>query len=133
MFTRVYGNVDFFQKALDGTWARDTAIKKNIANVNTPDYKREIVSFEDQLKGKINERQLKLNTTNEKHFSNIEIGFSPRSMRDKSGSYRIDGNNVDIEVENANMVKNTIMYDALTRQVSGEFDKLKNIITEGSK
>ena len=123
MFRNIYNNIDFFQKALDGTWERDKAIKKNIANVNTPNYKREVVSFEDQLKGKINDRKLRMTTTNEKHIKNVSEDFNPIKTTDNSGAYRIDGNNVDIDVESGNMAKNNIMYDALAMQ----------IITEGSK
>ena len=54
-------------------------------------------------------------------------------MVDKSTSYRFDGNNVNIETETADLAKNTIMYDALIRQVINEFDKIKNVISEGSK
>lgn len=42
-------------------------------------------------------------------------------------------NNVNIDTESANLAKNTIMYNALVSQTIDEFDKIKNVINEGSK
>lgn len=133
MFNTSYNNIDFYKKALDGTWERNKAITQNIANENTPKYKRKIVSFEDQLKESIQKNRISLETTNEKHIGVSKNNFSPKTIKDPSTSYRIDGNNVNINTESADLAKNTIMYDALIRQVIDEFDKIKNVITEGSK
>ncbi len=133
MLKGIYNNVDFYKKALDGTWERNKIISNNIANENTPNYKRKIVSFEDQLKDSIANQRIKLTKTNEKHIDKGTNKFLPRISEDKSLSYRIDGNNVNIDTESADLAKNTIMYEALIKQVVGEFDKIKNVITEGSK
>lgn len=128
-----YDNVDFYKKALDGTWERNKAITQNISNENTPEYKRKVVTFEDQLKQSMKKSKISLNTTNDKHIGSGTKSFSPNWIEDKSTSYRMDGNNVNIDTESADLAKNKIMYDALINQVIGEFDKIKNVITEGSK
>ncbi|MBU5426523.1 flagellar basal body rod protein FlgB [Tissierella pigra] len=133
MFKGMYNNVNFYQKALDGTWERHKAISHNMANENTPNYKRKIVTFEDQLKQSINSRKIDLTKTHKNHIDVGRSSFSPMVVEDKSTSYRIDGNNVNIDIESGDLAKNTIMYDALVRQITGEFDKIKNVITEGSK
>lgn len=133
MLKEVYKNIDFYKKALDGTWERNNAITNNIAHENTPNYKRKIVTFEDQLKKSIENRGINLKTTHKSHISRTNEEFKPIISEDKSISYRIDGNNVNIDTETANLAKNSIMYDALIRQVIGEFEKIKNVITEGSK
>lgn len=133
MLIKNYGNVDFYKKALDGTWERNKAITQNISNENTPKYKRQIVTFEDQLKQSIKKNKVNLNTTHNKHIGTGPKSFAPKLIKDKSTSYRIDGNNVNIDTESADLAKNKIMYDALINQVIGEFDKIKNVITEGSK
>lgn len=133
MVNSIYNNINFYKKALDGTWERHKAISNNIANQNTPNYKRKVVTFEDQLKQSIEDNRINLVKTHENHISHGTNGFSPIIMEDKSTSYRIDGNNVNIDTEEADLAKNTIMYDALIKQVIGEFDKIKNVITEGSK
>lgn len=133
MLNGAYNNIDFYKKALDGTWERNKAITHNIANENTPNYKRKEVTFEDQLKQTIKKNKISLNTTNEKHIGAKTNNFSPKINLDKTMSYRLDGNNVNIDLESANLAKNNIMYEALIKQVVGEFDKIKNVITEGSK
>lgn len=133
MLSGSYGNIDFYKKALHGTWERNKAITQNISNENTPNYKRKMVTFEDQLKQCIQKSGISLETTNEKHIGASTNSFNPNWIEDKSTSYRIDGNNVNIDTESADLAKNKIMYDALINQVIGEFDKIKNVITEGSK
>lgn len=133
MFNNAYGNMDFYKKALDGTWNRHNTISSNIANVNTPNYKRKYTSFEDQLASELDKRKLELNTTHKNHIGEKNIEFKPKTLLDNSGFHRIDGNNVNIDVESTNLAKNNIMYDAITRQLSGEIEKIKNVITEGSK
>lgn len=133
MIKGVYNNIDFYKKALDGTWERNKAITHNMANENTPNYKRKIVTFEDQLKKSISTNKTTLVKTNDKHIDIGATHFTPRIIEDKALSYRIDGNNVNIDTEAADLAKNSIMYDALIKQVIAEFDKIKNVINEGSK
>lgn len=133
MLRGIYNNVDFYKKALDGTWERHKAITNNIANENTPNYKRKVVTFEDQLKQSIQNSRINLMKTHEKHIGSGTSNFAPRVMEDKSTSYRLDGNNVNSDTESANLAINNIMYDTLIKQVIGEFDKIKNVIAEGSK
>lgn len=135
MLNGMYDNINFYGKALNGTWERNKAISHNIANENTPKFKRSVVSFEDQLKASLekNNKKVELNTTHEKHIGKAKDDFRPLTMVDKSMSYRLDGNNVNIDTETADLAKNSIMYDALTKQITGEFEKIKNVIAEGSK
>jgi len=133
MINKAFSNIDFYKKAVDGTWLRHQTISQNIANVNTPEYKRKVVSFEDQLKDAIGRNKVALKRTNEKHIAKGSSQFSPKVLEDKSTSYRIDGNNVNIDTESAELAKNDIMYNAMINQIVNEFDKIKNVITEGSK
>ncbi len=59
--------------------------------------------------------------------------MEPRIDTDKSYSYRFDKNNVNIDMESADLAKNAIMYNAIVNQAINEFDKIKNLISEGSK
>lgn len=128
-----YTNIDFYKKALDGTWERNKAITNNIANENTPNYKRKTVSFEKQLKESIKCNKINLKTTNKKHIKIGKSNFLPIISEDKSTSNRIDGNNVNIDKETGELAKNTIMYNALIQQITNDFRKIKNVIQEGSK
>ncbi|CCQ97481.1 Flagellar basal body rod protein FlgB [[Clostridium] ultunense Esp] len=135
MFERLSTNIDMLNKALDGLWLRDKVINHNISNVNTPNYKKLTVNFEDKLKEAIGNNQSKLNRTHNKHLP-ISKGIdevNPSISVDGNHSYRFDKNNVNIDTEMADLAKNTIMYNAVINQVIGEFDKIKNVINEGSK
>ena len=44
-------------------------------------------------------------------------------------SYRLDGNNVDINTENANLAENTIMYYTLLDSMSQEFSRIKTVLS----
>ena len=135
MFQRLNTNINLFNKVLDGLWLRDKAINHNISNVNTPNYKRLTVNFEDQLKAALEDNKTKLNRTHSKHLP-VTKGIEevePRISTDKNRSYRFDGNNVNIDTESANLAKNQIMYSAVIDQMIYEFDKIKNVINEGSK
>ena len=45
----VYNYINVLDKAADASWLRNEAISNNIANVDTPNYKRQDVSFEAEL------------------------------------------------------------------------------------
>lgn len=135
MFNKMNSNVDVLNKALDGYWLRDKAINQNISNVNTPNYKKLTVSFEDELRDAMNTRENKLNRTHSKHLpiSGKINGVQPKVNIENNHSYRFDKNNVNIDTESADLAKNTIMYNALINQTINEFEKIKNVIVEGSK
>jgi flagellar basal-body rod protein FlgB len=135
MLNQVNNNIQMFNKALDGIWLKDKAINQNISNANTPNYKRLTVDFEDKLRDAMDNHETKLNRTHDKHLpiSRNLKDMEPEIGIDKSYSYRFDKNNVDIDTESAELAKNTIMYNAVVSQTADEFEKIKNVISEGSK
>lgn len=79
---------------LDATELRGKTIANNIANINTPGYKRKYVTFTETL-------------DKAKGQTKIEM------KEDKSTSMRTDGNNVDLESEKVNQAANSLMYNGL--------------------
>lgn len=126
-------NVDLLNYTLNGLWLRNKVINHNISNADTPNYKKLTVNFEDTLKKALYNNNLSINTTHENHISNLSAieKSKPTITVEKNYSYRIDGNNVDIDEESANLAKNGIMYNAVINQINREFNKLKNVINEG--
>ncbi len=120
-------------KALDAAALRNSVIANNLANVDTPRFKRSAVNFEDELAKALNGSGGI--TGIRTHARHIPIGprsateVSPRVEVQNDVSMRNDGNNVDIDREMAALAKNTILYNALVQQVSGEFQKLKSVIS----
>ena len=137
MFEKLASHLNLREKALDAAWLRNEVIAQNIANVDTPGYKRKNVAFEEYLGEAMDSSGFKGNTTDSRHIrigagntDNIRI----RLTNDYSNlSNRLDGNNVDIEKEMADSAKNDIRYNTLIQSVSDSYRKLMSAITEGRK
>lgn len=120
------------QRALDGTWQRQKAISANIANHETPGYKATKVSFEETLSREVAKLGGKDVTAKEIRENLGEIKNSKIwNYKDDSTSMRADGNNVDIDIENIDMVKTQIQYMYLTRGVTDMYSRLKYAIRGG--
>ena len=125
----VFNYINVLGKAADGAWARNTAIANNIANVDTPGYKRQDVSFEEQLQhalkaskypsldSKVAEANLHLNRLNPRTYTDIP-----------NWSYRMDKNNVDIDTENVELASNQLKYNGVTNSNEAEFRNLRAVI-----
>jgi len=122
------------EKSLDAAWTRNEVMSNNIANVDTPNYKRSTVSFEDELNKAMDSSVLDLNTTDKRHISLKNNDLQIKVSQDQQSlQYRLDGNNVDIESEMADLAKNSIRYNTLVQKVSDEYNKLKYVISEGKR
>ena len=121
-------NTNFYtiKRAMDVSMLRQKVHSLNIANASTPGYKRRYVVFEEFLKKEKNE--LKLLTTHPKHISKMDEHISPRVLIDYSTSMRNDGNNVDIEYEIVEMVKNGLKYQVLSRLMSMNIDRYNAVL-----
>jgi len=119
--------------AMDGAALRNRVIADNIANVDTPNFKRSEVLFEDQLRQLLQEprKTTPLKVTNPRHIqvARKPASFSPEIYQVDDLSYRNDKNNVDIDTEIAKMSKNSIYYDALSTSLTQEIRLLRLAIT----
>lgn len=119
--------------AMDGAALRNRGIADNIANVDTPNFKRSEVLFEDQLRQLLQEprKTTPLKVTNPRHIqvARKPASFSPEIYQVDDLSYRNDKNNVDIDTEIAKMSKNSIYYDALSTSLTQEIRLLRLAIT----
>lgn len=140
MLKDMFSQVDLLQKGLDAAWLRNEVITHNIANVETPQFKRSYVEFESLLKAKIENkdyRHTELKTTREKHIPLVSgISTDPMSdiepivKKDESTSIRMDGNNVDIEYEMNELAKNVIWYQYMIQKVTKDLGRLKTVIND---
>ncbi|MCI8495478.1 MAG: flagellar basal body rod protein FlgB [Lachnospiraceae bacterium] len=123
----IYDYIDVWNKAADAAWLRDTAIVNNISNGDTPGYKRQDVDFEGVLKRELG--RSKYVSLDEK-VSNLHMNhLNVSTYTDhESYSYRLDGNNVDPEQEQAELVSNRIKYNGLIDCMSKEFARIKSVI-----
>lgn len=113
------------EQALDATWLRNNVISQNIANGDTPGYKRKVVQFEEFLDSEMKTGQISQGTS-KLTSSEIKVTEDP-----SDSSYRSDGNNVDIENEMALLAANSLRYNTLIQKTSGDFQKLRSVIKGG--
>jgi flagellar basal-body rod protein FlgB len=123
----VFDYINVLGTSLDAASTRNDLIANNIANVNTPDYKRKDLSFETEL------RNAFVNVsgdTVDARVKNLNLDtMGQNTYTDYSElSYRSDGNNVDIDTENAILAKNQIKYEGLMSLLNKDFDALKSVM-----
>lgn len=126
--------IRMLERAMDGAALRQKVIANNIANVNTPDFKRSDVQFESILARNLPDGA-RMAATHPCHLplaSGEPGNVRPRLVADRTTSMRNDGNNVDIDAEMAKMVKNYLYFEAVTRQAAAFFERLRTAIRGGS-
>lgn len=122
--SNAYNYIDVLSKAADASWKRNEIITNNLANDDTPGYKRKDVSFQNylmeeltsgdstSLRTRINDVDVdNLNATVYTDFSNL--------------SYRLDGNNVDVDTENVEFASNQLYYQTVLETIDYQFQMLK--------
>ncbi len=128
--SNIYNYINILDRAADASNLRNELISNNIANVDTPNYKRKDLSFESLLQSEISGDNLNkaVNELN-KDLSVLE----PQIYTDNASlSYRLDGNNVDIATEEAYLAENQIKYQALIDLMNQEFSRYKTVLSQSS-
>lgn len=122
--------MQLLKAGLDASALRGKVIANNMSNINTEDFKRSYVSFEENLKSEIDKFSLK--KTNDKHLSGT-LGDSLVEVKvDNSTSMRSDGNNVDLDLEKVDQAANSLMYNALITQANSKLNMTKSVISGGN-
>ena len=126
-----FGYIDVLNSATNSSWLRNEVISSNIANVDTPNYKRKDVSFATYLNSALGGGTDNTTSTLTQRVNNIDLSnVNSNVYTDNSNlSYRSDGNNVDIETENVELASNQIMYNALIDSMSNEFSRMKSVLS----
>ena len=123
--TGAFNYINVLEKAADASWIRNAAISNNIANVDTPGYKRKDVDFEKYLQSAVAG-----GGSLDDEIAGVELETLAGTTYTEYGtvSYRLDGNNVDIDTENAELAKNQMKYYTMLDSVSQEFTRLKSVM-----
>lgn len=109
------------EKSLGVSALRYKVIANNIANLDTPGFKKSYVDFEDILKSAIGSQ------ANPDKIQAVE----PKVQRETLSSLRVDGNNVDLEEEMTQLVMNTLNYNFSAQQINKKLAMLKYVILDG--
>lgn len=122
---------NYLNQALDYSSLRQKVIADNIANVDTPNFKRTDVSFDaffENSKAKLALAQTNQGHVPAKNFLEHSSLFTTANTRT-----RVDGNNVDIEFEMAKLASNSLYYETAAQLLSNRFQMLSKIIEQGGR
>jgi flagellar basal-body rod protein FlgB len=128
--------INLLERSLDAASLRQKVLSNNIANIDTPNFKRSDVAFEKILRQTLDKETLAGRRTDERH---IQIGNAsvsevrPVVYTERHSSLRNDGNNVDIDSEMTALATNQIQFNALVQQINHHFGMLKYAISEGKR
>ena len=123
--TGAFNYINVLEKACDASWTRNSVLANNIANVDTPNYKRKDVQFEEYLLSEIGYTD---SLDDEVADADLDMLTATTYTEYTDVSYRIDGNNVDIDRESSELAKNQIKYYTMLDSVSQEFNRIKSVI-----
>ena len=125
--SNVFDYVNVLGKAADASWLRNDILANNLANVDTPGYKRKDIDFESQLRRALGSSRYESVDSKVSHVTSTEL--EGRVYTDAANfSYRLDGNNVDIDTENVELASNQIKYNGLMSGINQEFANLKMVM-----
>ncbi|MBI2267013.1 MAG: flagellar basal body rod protein FlgB [Armatimonadetes bacterium] len=125
--------IKILHRSMDAAALSQEVLSNNIANVNTPEFKRSEVSFRDQLQRALaGAPDIQGQRT---HPSHIPIGGSPSLdeikpviVRESETTLRNDGNNVDIDAEMVKLSQNSLEYGALSQLIRQKITMIRNAI-----
>ena len=125
--TNAFDYINVLDKAADASWTRENLIANNIANADTPGYKRQDIDFQSVLRNELsNYKYMNL----DQKMNAVDLSkLNPTVYTDHGNfSYRLDRNNVDIDTEQVELASEQIKYQALTSSITSEFQRLQTVI-----
>ncbi len=127
--------LDILHRTMDANMLRQSVIANNIANADTPGFKRSDVNFESAMRRALESEQYEPFPQRITHENHIPFhrpidyrGVEPRRNLDFTTSNKNNGNNVDIEVESVNLLNSQLSYQMLTENVNSEFRRLNIVL-----
>ena len=101
------------ERAMQGSTMRQEALSENLANVNTPGYRRKDVDFHAALQAAMPAGRDAVET--------VPVA----AQVDNASPMRADGNSVDVDAESANLAENALEYQALSSVLNARGDILR--------
>ncbi len=129
-------NLELLTREMEISTLRRNVIANNIANANTPNFKRSDVNFESQLKRALDSERVvppfKEYVTDPRHINLTQPmdwrDVRPRRVLDYLTEAKNNGNNVDIEQEGIDSLNNQLMYTTLAQVISSEFQRANIVL-----
>lgn len=130
----VFQSLKPLEQALSTSTLQQRTITSNISNVDTPNYKRQAVSFQDNLHEAMSSHNLNSFKTNPNHFSFSTEQQNNKALvkTDASSLVKSNGNNVDMDLEMAELAKNQLLYNSIIEKTNNQIRDLRTAIRGGS-
>ncbi|HUW17733.1 MAG TPA: flagellar basal body rod protein FlgB [Sedimentisphaerales bacterium] len=112
--SRTTNILDFLEAGIKAESLRQKAVASNVANLETPRYRRIDVKFEELL-------AKALDSAGGVKFSEIE----PQIYQPKQTPIKSNGNDVNLETEVSEMVKNSLRYKAYIRLLNKKYNQIE--------
>lgn len=122
-----FSYINVLDKAADASWLREATITNNLANVDTPGFKRKDVDFEGVLKTELGRSKY---VTLDQKVKDLHMNhLNATAYTDSSNfSYRLDGNNVDVDTEQVELASEQLRYTALTDSITHVISRFKSVL-----
>lgn len=128
-------NVEILNRAMDVSTLRRRVIADNLANGDTPNFKRSTLNFESELKRALSSE--KVRTMEGALTDSRHIPFNrpqdwrqvqPRKVLDYLSTADNNGNNVDVEVEGMLALQNQMNYNLLATAITNQFNQISLVL-----
>ena len=116
----------FFGSALNIRNKRNDIIASNIANAATPNYKARDINFLDEFKKVTNTGEIK--TTHSNHIPTKNYNLSGKAFYRDPVIASLDGNTVELSVEQMQFAENTMKYQTTLKFLNGKITKMISAI-----
>jgi len=123
------------QRLLSASQSQQRALSKNIANQNTPGYRRVEVNFDEVLRGIRNGDSIRLEPTSRRHLPSLHTRKNQAIVPEQTTEpiERGQVNNVDLDMEMSNLAKTQLYYQLVARTMRQKFQHLRTSITGNTR
>ena len=121
---RLGNTISMAQKSLDYLWKKQEVTANNLANVDTPGYKKKTVSFEDTFRRKM-EAAVSAGDPDQVRQAITESDYRVFSQ---NSSARVDENNVNADVEYTELSRTALHYQYMIQSVKSDITRYRSAI-----
>ena len=122
----IYGNgIALSEKVLDYLWGRQSVSLNNVANVDTPGFKSQYVTFEEEMSRRLSEASSLKKSPKKAVSEAIRASQSKRNTTWQESS-RLDGNNVDMDQEQVEVVRTAYQYQYVLNSINNDINRLRS-------
>ncbi len=113
------------ERSMEFLWTKQAAILDNISNAETPNYKTKVVTFEEELRGRLEKAQ---SSRTPRKAVREALEEAHVTVEEPDSSTRMDGNGVNLTEQNVELVRNAYQLQYVMASISGSLSSLRSVI-----